>query len=167
MTAPNVETPPDTWNQLLCDIANGLTGRPVIDRAASIRGDAPLGEATRILLGIWCRYNGRVSGGSFRQRDGGFGISGDRHEAFLSHVCGAIPERQRAVLEDMEGYPEHADLVYQRIIELGNKASGELPRIGGMAIGGGMGRAMFHGMCQYLVDLSDVAKAVRAAGTRE
>ena len=159
--------PLDTWAKLLADIAGGLTGRPVIDRAARLRGVPTRGEATRTLLRIWAEYSGPVSGGTLKLANAGFGINGNRHEPFLSHVCGAKPKRQCAILEDLEHDPAAAALVHCRIHELGDRAATDLPRIGGMAIGGGLGRAMFQAMCNYLVNLSEVAKAVRPAETTE
>lgn len=148
------------WNRLADACRQGeIAAHLAVDLAAQMPSPPTVGPITREMLGAWAGCKGRLSGGTFRFRDGcGFSIRGNRNEPFLSCVCGPEPLSQLVVLLDLDEYePVRAGAVFDRIRELAMIAEEELPNIGRMAMPA-MGKQMHQAMCTFMIRLGEIAK---------
>lgn len=149
------------WDFLVDECKRGeIAAHLAIDFATQMPAPPPVGPITRDILMVWAGCRDKLRGGSFRCRDGGgFGVRANRHEPFLSRVCGANRATQFAVFLDLAKHqPAGAKGVFERIHELAANAAEEVPNIGRMAMPA-MAKQMYQEMCRFMVRLGETAKA--------
>jgi len=150
------------WEVLVDACKRGdIAAHLAVDFAAQMPARPPAGPITRHMLMVWADNGNRLKGGPFRLReDGGFGISGNRNEPFLSRVCGAERAIHFAVLLDLDKHdPSGARKVFDRIHALATAAEEAMPDIGRMAMPAAA-KQMHQTMCRFMIRLGETAKAV-------
>lgn len=150
------------WEVLIDASKRGdIAAHLAVDFAAKMPARPPAGPITRHILMVWADCGNRLRGGPFRlSEDGGFGISGNRNEPFLSRVCGAERAIQFAVLLDLDKHdPSGARKVFDRIHDLAKAAEGALPDIGRKSMPA-TAKQMHQTMCRFMIRLGETAKAV-------
>ena len=149
------------WDFLVDECKRGeIAAHLAIDFAVQMPTQPPVGPITRDILMIWAGCKGKLRGGSFRfQKGSGFGVRANRHEPFLSRVCGADRAAQFAVFLDLAKHePAGAKAVFERIHELAANAAEEVPNIGRMAMPP-LAKQMLLAMCRFMIRLGETARA--------